>query len=580
TDDRFGLKPVVKRFQVFYVPTFVNYGGSKYGLRLHIIPMLVLYNPFDTKIKGDTYYAIRVYAHFRHCVGAFRFAIGYNVGNYFQCLRDLRTEMMPSLATEVTRPTPDIIRQQQFLVPFRLGANWYSSKYFQSSEKCFDNDEEYPSRWWMSRYTRFYRGYGKPGQNANTISAYPLGYGMKINPSTTDIKNAIAPSNIARPSTNQWLHWKGIVAEGNIVPTETVAATQAGTEKYAARVARIPLYLNNIVYAVTHGKYTNSINRSSGNDNYLLFLSQRSIDARNPDKAPQTNGCDDANLVFLAYDAKGIEPGKAKIFSMRRIVSYVGDPLNASTKNDDGPNGVVEKTDTTSLYETKNAMLHGLDDGGVLGGCFYVDIPHPESEHAAKYANDNDWRYGSDYGKYIMFDLSEIARFQCFAFNGSRMNPSINDLYIDMSDVQGMYPRIEMTSNGENKRAIGGQFNMTPLGYGISTYNVDYSRHNQCDGSLKTDARHWSANHMHNIEYIRLNLDVWIWKREGFKFARYSNNNVNGADYNYSTPIMGPTIAHMVGSRFFLFQEPSFPDPYSAPAFNAKTSNVTFVKDY
>lgn len=52
TDDRIGLKPVVKRFQVFFVPCFTRYDSDLYGLRLNIVPMMVLWNPYDVKIGG------------------------------------------------------------------------------------------------------------------------------------------------------------------------------------------------------------------------------------------------------------------------------------------------------------------------------------------------------------------------------------------------------------------------------------------------------------------------------------------------------------------------------------------------
>ena len=137
TDDRWGLKPVVKRFQVFYVPTFVNYGGQKYGLRLHIMPLLILYNPYDVKIKGDTYYAIRVWGQFRHQTGAFRFAIGYETGQYFQCLRDLRTEMMPSMAPSVVGSNVNSLDLRRFMVPFRLGANWLNTNHTHSATNTY-----------------------------------------------------------------------------------------------------------------------------------------------------------------------------------------------------------------------------------------------------------------------------------------------------------------------------------------------------------------------------------------------------------------------------------------------------------
>ncbi len=594
TDDRYGLKPVVKRFQVFYVPTFVNYGSGRYGLRLHIMPMLILYNPYDTKIKGNTYYAIRVKGQFRHPVGSFRFAIGYEKGGYFQCLRDLRTEMMPSLAQEIVRPEPDQRSLEKFTVPFRLGMNYNSSKSNYASVTEYLDNRPAPTYWTMSRFTKFYNGF-KHG--SKYVPAYPLGYGThsttaSVNsPTDAKLKDSIAKSNIDiierrenskidNNARNQYLHWKGIVAQTNIVPSHNVASTNA-QKGYSARVAKIPLFLNNIVYAVSHGKRTGSENTRTTNQNYLLFLSQRSIDARNPQNATQVDANDDANLMFMAFDAKGIEPGRAKIFYMKRSVNYVGDPSRNRQNYDDGPNGVIERTKTSSFYEEKNAMMHGLDDGGKPGGCFYVDIPHPEAEHAVKYLET----YGGSYwqytdlgakGKYVMFDLRAISQNDIYAFDGSRMQPSELDLYIDMSDLHGIYPRNEMTGF-EDHKPFGATFNMTPLAYGIGVYNGDYTLTSDVhDSANNTQAGYWNPIHRHDMEYPRLELDIWIWKREGFEFGLFSNKSNIGFDGPYpSKPLMGPSLVHMQGSRFFLFKEPSFPDPSQVPDTNFSATGET-----
>ena len=580
TDDRIGLKPVVKRFQVFYVPTFVNYGGLKYGLRLHIMPLLILYNPYDTKIKGDTYYAIRVWAQFKSPVGAFRFAIGYETNGYFQCLRDLRTEAIPSLADQVTKEKPDPSYLQQFYVPFRLGANFWSKKENQNNKRYFSPANIQQKGWWLSTYTRFHRGFSlyktvdrtMKNDDNTIVSAFPLGYGTKVTRMKSAIKSAWAKNDIPITETesNWFRHWKGIVDNGNIVPSQSVAATLAGnTKNYAARVAKIPLYLNNILYAVTHGTYSSSINNGPTNDNYRLFISQRSIDARINKSQSLTDSHDDANLFFMAYDANGIEPGKAKIFSMKKIVSYVGDPFTGSQSNNDGPNGVIEKSDKVSLYETKDAMMHGLDDGGKLGGCFYVDIPHPESEHSARFSEKDplDWRSEN---KYIMFDLQEIADARCRDFNGAIMNPSINNLYIDMQDIQATYPSDEGSGYLQN-RVLGATFNMTPIGYGIGGYNADYSGPGDASNlSSKYDfddcAQLSNPIHRHELSYMYLHLDIWIWKREGFKFQRFSNGSQIGTEWQSGDyHVKGPTLVSMVGSRFYSFKKHSFPDPSQKP---------------
>ncbi len=589
TDDRYGFKPVVKRFQVFYVPTFVNYGGYRYGLRLHIMPLLILYNPYDTKIKGDTYYAIRLRGHFRHPVGAFRFAIGYETGNYFQCLRDIRTEMMPSLAPEVTGALNGIsnpIHFKRFMVPFKLGGN-SRADWTTNNEEIYSNSRGAPTCWTMSRFTRFYRGFNT-GETTQTIPAYPLGYGTNINATRSDIQKSISrdgeivrnnydtSSNIANNAQGEFLHWQGIVAPGNIVPS----VNQEQQFGYGARVAKIPLYLNNIMYAVTHGKYVqNLVNQTETNNNYRLFIAQRSIDSRYVNRLGSTNqydAKDDANLIFLAYDSRGIEPGEAKIFSMRGIRNYVGNPNSGSNDNGkNGPNGALEVSESgnTTPYKTLDAMMHGLDDGGVLGGCFYVDIPHPESEHAARFSlNNQDWYYrGDEENQYIMFDLNWFNFAGINDFRGNRMNPSIQDLRIDMTDITDIYPRNEQSE--EKRRQFGATFNMTPLGYGIGSYNADYK--DKADtGGADTGSDYWDPKHTHSMEYRRLELDIWIWQREGFRFGKYTNNGARDGDWNYTTGIMSPTLAFMKGERHFLFREPSFPDPSITGGAHETTNSI------
>ncbi len=92
-DDMAGFTPVVQRFQVFFLPSLVNYGGGKYGVRLHIVPIAVLWNPYDIAIEENNYYMLHIETTDQNVMG-FRMAIGYADGNYFQCLRDTLTEKL------------------------------------------------------------------------------------------------------------------------------------------------------------------------------------------------------------------------------------------------------------------------------------------------------------------------------------------------------------------------------------------------------------------------------------------------------------------------------------------------------
>ncbi len=613
TDDRYGFKPVVKRFQVFFVPTFINYSGQKYGLRLHIMPLLILYNPYDTKVKGDTYYAIRLRGHPRHPVGAFRFAIGYKMNYngklYFQCLRDLRTEMLPSLMDSVIGPSPTAKHLRQYTVPFRLGASYYNNrpaadkgKYIANDTRdgvYVDNDSNSsrkgaPTFYTMSRFTKFYNGFNiKPSRR---VPAFPLGYGEKLPVNTVIARQAFAKSTIERiqkdPDGDKingyskyrgtdfiFNHWQGIVAANNVYPQKDFSDEKG----YSAKVARIPLFLNNILYAVSHGTYVDrNMVKTEGNENYYLFVAQRSIDSRYNTKINsefRANAEDDANLFFMAYDEKGLEPGKAKVFTMGGLVNYVGDPTStyaSKTDNTMGPNGLIESAKGESRYVENKALMYPLGEGGVPGGCFYVDVPHPEWEHAQKFNEDNYIVTPND--KYIMFDLALINN-DVKGFDGNQMPKSIGSYYIDMSDITGIYPRNEMTSE-KAARPFGATFNMTPIGYGIGAYNGDYSMQQDSvsNDSDNNRSSYWNQKHEHNLEYRRVELDIWIWKREGFEFGRYSKNGTSSGDWQYTRAIMGPSLMHMKGERHFLYKEPSFPDAASIPEYSKSLSRESSNK--
>ena len=131
---------------------------------------------------------------------------------------------------------------------------------------------------------------------------------------------------------------------------------------WTARVAKIPLYLNNLLISVAHGS-TMSMSKS-GSDSYL-FYPQREIDSFNPTSSAMTGNNRDTmggNLHFLAVDETGLEPGEAKLFVMEDIVNYLGDPTLKSNqldaKGNNGPNGVIEyRTSSTSPYESFNEAL-------------------------------------------------------------------------------------------------------------------------------------------------------------------------------------------------------------------------------
>ncbi len=99
SDDRVGFAPVVNRFQVFFVPNFISYGGGLYGLRLHVIPVAILWNPYDVPIKGGNYYMLHIETTSDN-ITAFRFAIMEKKAPQYECIRDYITEELPSYGTE------------------------------------------------------------------------------------------------------------------------------------------------------------------------------------------------------------------------------------------------------------------------------------------------------------------------------------------------------------------------------------------------------------------------------------------------------------------------------------------------
>ncbi len=579
TDDRAGFKPVVKRFQIFHVPTFVKYNISQYmardknnatydpygispnawGLRLHMIPLLVLWNPYDTKIKGDTYYAIRVASRQQHPLGTFRFAIGYDSNGYFQCLRDLRTEFQPSL--DFIPASNGSTRNMNYIggsgnvyklykgmfFPLRTQGSWegkldynYSGNWQYSITKNVA-----PRDYTMSQKTYFYQ-----------TMALPLGYGKFANPSYN------------WNSSQSW--WIDLVKEqeSNLYPKPKVAYNIAGGESkadWAARVAVIPLYLNNLIGSVVHGSPKNADSTNK------LFRMQKEIDCVNtnePGKAANTlsDGGDDSSvgtLIFLAYDRNGIEPGEAKIFAMENIVNYVGDGKSGSTSGGEvGPNGNLEGTGNESSPEATpyykcGALMKGITEGGQFGGCFYIDVPHGEAEHSGKYIWYAPWdvqNVRNGMANNIIFDLNLIQKYRDYMIDsqGNRPPTNIGDYLIDMDDMAGFQAcRTEVVHY-----PLFCKPNTTPIGYGAYSMCPDYrgSRwNNKMEGM--PDYFH---QHRHTEYYCWLDMQIWIWFKEGLRLGKISQYS----SYKSRYPEQTPTMAYIQGYRIFLGDsQHSFPEP-------------------
>lgn len=605
TDDRIGLKPVVKRFQVFFVPCFTRYDSDLYGLRLNIVPMMVLWNPYDVKIGGKekTYYAIRVYSYFKNFIGSFRFAIGYESAGRFQCLRDLFTEFMPWYGDDPLNPGSAIKLHSRGdtsalrAYAFRLAqyGRWDGTLDYEFGTSPITGPNSEATATMMSRKTAFFATtVDAENLGSNVVDNvaysgykffYPLGYGS-IAPARFNQEGGFI--NLTEDSVGTL---RSIVSESNLVPNFRDAFAYSGNSNvdmnrsWTARVAKIPLYLNNLLISVAHGS-TMSMSKSGG-DSYL-FYPQREIDSFNPTSAAMTDNNRDTmggNLHFLAVDETGLEPGEAKLFVMENIVNYLGDPTLKSNQLDargnNGPNGVIEyRTSSTSPYENKGALMKPYS-GGI--GCLYLDVPHAETEHQTKYDGTSYrpwWGVNLIPGKnqrkyrYALFDLGLIRNYRNDLIDPQMQHPptDINQYMIDMEDIVGVnIPHVENLAH----TALYATMNMTPIGYGLVTYFPQYlSEQGWVDG-IRGGAegiQKYFAQHRESATYWELELDVWMWDREGFRFAEITNQeNITRRSMK---PAHAPMIAYMRGYRFSMGEwAHSFPDPSVTMNINATSIN-------
>lgn len=645
TDDRFGVKPVVKRFQVFYVPTFVNYGGQKYGIRLHIIPLMVLWNPYDTKIGGDSYYAIRVmgqnYMQFQHPIGTFRFAVGYEAtSNVFQCIRDLRTERLPAFMANTGSGDEYIYNNnnnsdrlvKRFCFVFTnyntTGSN--GSYYTNGSNHSFDpyagNGEQNATNNNLNRVRSKYNGFyivgnsgasSSGGYQAYGWNALPLGYGglapsyfTKNGDSLVDVdydfNNATGGVNTSGRSlqgTNQDgvntnvqsanETYRYIVQENNLVPSVDKAfdykfsneRSAAITSRCLRRLAKIPLFLNNLYVSVDHGRNLPGLDR-----NNAVFYPQMPIDQTdvNLNDPSIVRTCTQGSssyfmgghaLHFLAYDKTGIAPGRAKVFAMERIVNYVGDPTSArdtdgytDVRGGNGPNGFIEGEVTRNLYTAKHCMMKPLGEGGALGGCFYLDVPHPEVEHEAKYNQQNpnhpydQYVFSNSYGQYdniyILFDLNDLRNSQARDLQGQQPPSDIRRYYIDMQEVTG-FAGFSLQHGDIFHTPFGMGLSATPMGYGVFGGNLFTKLANDLYGVFLTGSVFNGNDNRFAGKYQDLNLDIWIFKRDGMTFTNLNPfGRSSNMTHNSFYPDGAPMLVSISGRRFFGGDAlQSFPDP-------------------
>ena len=617
TDDRYGAKPVVKRFTVHYVPSLVDYGNENYGVRLHIVPMLVLWNPYDTKIGEDAHYVIRVSsrdsAAMRNPIGVYRFAIGYESNGYFQSLRDLFTERMRYNNAELEVGNIDFIKRNGFTVSQYgfVGSNYSGenlSSYTNPKSEGISNSsiggrinpylwlsgssEGFPD-YRSSRSTPYYLrqisgkfsvwmpfGYGSIARNYITAVSRTTIAG--INPNLYR-QNSVFPTK--RKTSSQDLNerasdnsdWQSVITEDNMWPKatelakwklsasdKTITIGQADVKGYA-RIAKIPLYLNNLYASVAHGGYNTRIKK--GSDDYM-FYPQRGIDAINHSTVySEHRGWGEqwpVDLHFMAYDPTGINPGATKIFVMNNIVNYLGNHKTRDNSNGtDGPNGVIEDMDLAgdqSPYERKEALMLPVGEGSRnWGGCFYLDVPHPELEHYSKYDNDRPRPKLTTFNAnpdavvssteeldnpYILFNLNHIRAANTIDVNGkSSSSLTKSDILVDMQDVSVFSP-VDYTAGRYTPLEM--NIAMTPMCYGLSRY-----------GSANSTAHGPTASN-----YAELQLSIWIYKKEGITFTKMRPREKYEMWWGGEYPDYIPLLVNIRGRRNFMGTAyPSFPDP-------------------
>ena len=525
TDDRHGFKPIVKRFQVFFVPSFVDYSGASncvsgdYGVRLHIIPLMVLWNPYDAKIDGDTYYVVRICNLKRsNSLGVFRLAVGYVAPNQrFQCLRDFRTEKIPVQTT--------------------WGYNFALKEYNNRGHNYSGGDAKaiFPTasrQYNISENTAWY-----------SRKMYPLGYGQMANPDGYD-----SGKNYVYQTSSQTEEYTGLKVNDNLL----------------AKVTKVPLYLNNLIVSIEHGNYYTQYPST-----YYGFNGQQELDEPNAwsssyaqDRCEYVVG----DLHFVIYDKTGIPAGKAKVFAMTKVLNYLGKPTASVRAGIDGPNGAISVSGSDNVYEKLGAMLRGLDDGGVMGSCFYLDVPHAEVEHIARY-NRNRTYDNKPYE--VLFNLLEVNQNQR-SYGGTVIPNEISQIAVDIQPMAGIW------TEGGGNYPFTPRANSTPMHYGMSSLLVYRASGNLA--SYATINGPWWTSSTASIrstgDFWRLFLQVYIWKYGSKDVMDISKSGVIYRRGSYGSPYWNqlftlPSMHYVYGTRIMLncYQQ-SFPDPANTTSSN------------
>gem|GEM_PF-1655392 len=426
TDKDAGLSPVLQHFSMFYVPALRDYSGitsgtiGDYGVRIYMIPIIILWNPYDVPISPATY-AFRL-GNGATTSGSGRIAIGYQNGAYFECIRDTRTEKLPrpmkyelenfyetslgstdALIYTPSKYLPSLLtldRKQlnayRFVatddrinngsgMPYPIVSNASTQKITVDRMKGYENNVGYRA------YNKTYLGYG-PWTEADAR----LANGTKVQdtegtdllvPYSGDDRNLMPVVRFFRTKPVSFTRKR--IGGGADVP---IAYNFA--EELPSSFAWRPLYLNDVRYSLA--RYGQSALSAGGG----LHATNTITNGRR-----NTNHWDDAPR-FLLKNAQGLQPGQALIFSFKKMVPYNGTHISSGGQNN-GYAGRFSRAVSNQWW-----MDEGLDS--VIGGLF-VDIIHPEAAHFYS-AADSYGLEGSD---------SSLTLYENNRFNGDN-NPWVN----------------------------------------------------------------------------------------------------------------------------------------------------------
>jgi len=436
TDKDAGLSPVLQHFSMFYIPALRDYssiaGGAMgdYGVRILMVPIIILWNPYDVPIAPATY-AFRLGAS-SVTSGSGRVAIGYRNGGFFDCIRDHRTEKLPrpmrhefenlyeggSIISEIGNKYTQSTYGTSFLPLQNKQLNNYRFVPSAMAPPNSGNNMPLPE---LSNSSRKITRNMIYGHDFRAYNKTYLGYGpwtesdAKNNPSdiVDDAGIVIVPAGVNN-SMGLVRFFKTTPVSFNAPKisdaSETVSITYNFAEELPSSFVWRPMYLNDVRYSIArYGQnelYAGGATLSGGTDNTIRG---------------NTTKWDDAPR-FLLRNENGLQPGQALIFSFKTMVPYNASHVSANGSNN-GYAGVFARATRNQWW-----MTEGLESN--IGGLF-IDILHQEAAHFYSTANS----YGQTGGQ------SEAVSYSFHKSNQPWTNLPTNPYASTSGDAQGLYTR-------------------------------------------------------------------------------------------------------------------------------------------